>query len=135
MTEYKDVLALLEGFRDIDNFVLKSIEFFLNQSDRPDIFTKCRDGEQLYEQIAELTKNPENFDIKANLRKKYTRIPLRSIYNTINEIGSNYICDIIHHVMNVCPYSVSPEENKQISHLLLERYKAFLKVYDAFQKI
>ena len=138
MKEYKykdDVLVLLQDFQDIDNFLLKSIEFFLRESDRHEIITKCRDGEKLYEQIVNLTKSPENLEIKANLRNTYTRVTLRSIYNTIKEIGSNYICDIIHYVMNVLPYTVSPEESKQIAHILLERYKAFLTVHNAFQQV
>lgn len=131
---YKDVLAKLQNLCDIDKFIEASIEFFLHQSYNIGIIKKCNSGTEIYNQITELIKNPENVVLKDKIRKENGRTPLKLIYQTIKDVGSDYICMIVEHIRTTLQCTISPLEIADIIEVLLERYKNFIKTYQSFQE-
>ena len=122
--EYSKILAYLQGVDSIDQFILKSVEFFLKQSNDTEIVHLCNPDGILYEQITEIIKNPQNDIVRSNMQKMYGgKKTLRLIFNTIHAFGSQYICLIIKHVRTNLSDTV---EYNAISSILMARYECFM---------
>lgn len=134
--EYKDyisILAKLNTVDSIDNFIVKSIEFFLKRSNDTEILHLCNPDGILYEQIAEIIKNPQNDIVRSNMQKMYGgKKALRLIFNTIHTFGSQYICLIIKHVRADLYDTV---EYNAISSILMDRYECFMNEYQKFLEL
>ncbi len=132
---YKDILVKLQNLCDIDKFIESSIKFFLLQSSCTKIIQICNNSDtKIYTEVTELTQNPDNGSIKNHMKLLYTRTPLKLIYQTIKDVGSDYICMIVEHIRTTLKCTISPLEIADIIEVLLERYKNFIKTHKYFQE-
>lgn len=124
--EYKDVITQLKGITSIDNFIIESMKYFLNESQDFDIKSSC--NESLFYQLLVFITNPQHPNVQQILFATYGKKIIGKIFAILKKGSLNNLFDVKNHVNNELLLLTSHDEANNTMDKLEAIYNSILEI-------